>query len=113
MSLVGFYIAYDLRTGIESHRWPAAEIEPYRTVFRSYWMTTFIFALPIAFLVLVSARLIMGHHSPFLASYGLLMFSNVFTQLGAAARPPRSQPSVEQMNLSSAAPLVSSHWGQR
>ena len=111
--IASIWISYDLRTGIESGRWPDNEIDRFRATFDKPWLTGLTVTLAFAaiffmFFDLLSSR----HHRVPGYGYGLLFLSQILTQFSMAVRRPRPRSSDSHIDWRKSSPITSDHWGQ-
>jgi hypothetical protein len=106
--LAAIYLAYDVRTGVQSGRWPEPQIERFRSTFHSLLASGLHFAIT---LVAVAVMLygIVAHGRASGSGWGLLMFSQVLTQLVMRCTRPAADQTADWRT---SARLSSDHWGQ-
>jgi hypothetical protein len=102
---------YDLRTGIESERWPQEQIERFRATFDTPLAVGVYATLTVATLFFLFFDL-MSHHHAHASCYGLLLLSQNLSQLLMASLRPKSRLSDQRIDWRSAPPITCDHWGQ-
>ncbi|MBB5063929.1 hypothetical protein [Granulicella mallensis] len=110
--IASIWISYDLRTGIESGRWPETEIERFRTIFDKPWLNGLNVTLAFAAVFFMFFELLASHlhHVPGYG-YGLLFFSQILSQFSMAVRRPRPRSTDQHIDWRNAPPITSDHWG--
>ena len=116
VAVLGTYIAsiwlgYDLRTGIESERWPEEQINNFRAAFSAPLAWAVYAAATIAAFLLLFYDLISHNHHREMGS-GLMLLSQNFSQLLIAARRPKSRHPLQRIDWRSAPRITSDHWGE-
>ncbi|WP_158792171.1 hypothetical protein [Granulicella sp. L60] len=109
--IASLWISYDLRTGIESERWPPEQIERFRVTFDTPLVVGVYATLTVAAMFFLSFDL-MSHHHAHGSGYGLLLLTQNLSQLLMASRRPKSRLSGQRIDWRSAPPITSDHWGQ-
>lgn len=110
--VASLWISYDLRTGIESERWPEEQIERFRATFNTPLAVGVYATLTIAALFFLFFDL-MSHHHAYGSGYGVLLLSQNLSQLQMAARRPKSRTPGQRTDWRSMPPITSDHWGEQ
>lgn len=110
--IASIWISYDLRTGIESGRWPETEIDRFRATFDKPWLTGISVTLAFAALFFMFFDLVSSHHHVRGSGYGVLFLSQILSQFSMAVRRPRPRSTGQRIDWRSAPPITSDHWGQ-
>jgi hypothetical protein len=109
--VASLWVSYDLRTGIESERWPEEQIERFRATFNTPLTVGVYATLTIAALFFLFFDLMSRHHAHG-SGYGLLLLSQNLSQLLMTARRPKPRTPGQPIDWRFAPPITSDHWGR-
>lgn len=106
--IASVWISYDLRTGIESERWPEQQIERFRAIFHSRLVVGAHTTLAFAAMLFFCFDLLSQRHRHW-SAFGLLLLSQNLSQVLMAGR--RTSSAGQHIDWRSASPITSDHWG--